>query len=78
MDRGSLMSLAELIPTLRELSRADKLRAMQFLLQELARGEDAVLAPDASFPVWSPYAAGDAAETLLSMLADEGTARGRS
>ena len=33
------MSVAELLPALRELSRADKLRVMQFLVQDLAQEE---------------------------------------
>jgi hypothetical protein len=63
------MSVTELLPTLRELSRADKLRVMHFLVEELARAEDALLTPGASYPVWSPYDAHEAAKTLLGVLA---------
>lgn len=37
------MSIAELLPTLKKLSRADKLKAMQFLVEELATEEEALL-----------------------------------
>lgn len=33
------MSLQELIPTLKELDRADKLRAVQFLINGIAKEE---------------------------------------
>ncbi|GAA6620122.1 hypothetical protein NUACC26_059380 [Scytonema sp. NUACC26] len=33
------MSIADLLPTLQKLSRADKLKVMQFLVQEMATEE---------------------------------------
>jgi hypothetical protein len=35
------------------------------------RSSDALLAPDAAYPVWSPIAAHDAAATLLTLLNNE-------
>jgi hypothetical protein len=67
------MSLSELLPSLRGLSRADKWCAMQFLVQELAREEETRLAPDAEYPVWSPLNAFGAAGTLLDVLSTAGT-----
>lgn len=64
------MSVAELLPSLRELNRADKLRVMQFLVQELAQ-EEALLQAGQSYAVWSPYEAHDAARTLLAVLESE-------
>jgi len=62
-------ALIELWPRLKELSRMDKLRVMHFLLLELAGEESAVLLEDgASNPVWSPYEAFDAADTLVAVL----------
>lgn len=66
------MSVMELLPVLRELGRADKLRVMQFLVSEIAREEGLLLA-GAEYPVWSPFNAFDAANTLLSVLADDET-----
>lgn len=66
------MTLEELFPALRQLDRADKLRATQFLVFELAKEENALLMPEAAYPVWTPYQAFDAAQTLLDVLeADE-------
>jgi hypothetical protein len=62
------MSIAELLPALRELSRVEKLRVMQFLVRELAREEGAPLEPDAEYPVWSPYDSFEAADALLHVL----------
>jgi len=63
-----IMSLTELLPILRELSRADKLRVMQFLVLELAKEEDALLTSEGSYPIWSPYEAFDPAAVLLDVL----------
>jgi hypothetical protein len=66
------MPLPELLPALQELSRADKLRAMQFLVTELAREEGVTPASEISLPVWSPFDAFDAANMLLDAIkADE-------
>jgi hypothetical protein len=49
------MSVAELLPALKTLSRDEKLRVMQFLVQELTIEEEADLIQDgATYHVWSP------------------------
>ena len=65
------MSLPELLPILRELDRADKLRALQFLAIELAREENALLANGEDYPIWSPYHSFEAADILLNALKAE-------
>lgn len=67
------MSLTELLPDLKELNRADKLRAMQFLLAEIAKDEEVLLLPGAEYPVWSPHDADEAAQSLLAALQAEET-----
>ncbi|MEA5599630.1 hypothetical protein [Nostoc sp. UHCC 0252] len=62
------MVSAELISTLRELSRADKFYIMQVLISELAQQETELIKPDQSYPVWSPYDAVEAADTMLKVL----------
>jgi hypothetical protein len=62
------MGVAELLPQLRKLSRADKLYIIQFLVSELAAEETDLLKPDLDYPVWSPYAAFEAANTMLRVL----------
>ena len=64
------MSLNELTPILRDLDRADKLRVMQFLIQELAREENVLISAD-SYPIWSPYDSFQAANVLLDALKTE-------
>lgn len=62
-------TLTELLPTLQVLSRAEKLWVVQYLVFELVREEEAdLLTPDMSYPVWSPYNAYEAADTLLKAL----------
>ena len=66
------MSVAELLSTLQTLSRADKLKVMQFLVQELATEEEALsLQPGATYSVWSPYNSHDAAQKLAALLSED-------
>jgi hypothetical protein len=66
------MSLADLLPSIRDLSRTEKLRLIQVLAIDLAEAEDpASLEPGKSYPLWSPYEAYEAAAVLLKVL-DEG------
>lgn len=62
------MELGKLLPVLRELSHADKLRAMHFLVLELAREDEALLNSPAEYPIWTPYNVFDGADTLLKVL----------
>ena len=62
------MSLDELIPSLRDLNRADKFRAMQFLVSELANEEAPLLKAGGEYPIWSPYNSYEAADALLEAL----------
>jgi hypothetical protein len=61
----------ELVETLRALNRADKLHVMQLLVSELAREETDLIQPGLDYPVWSPYDAFDAGNTMLKVLAAE-------
>ncbi len=63
------MSLTDLVPTVKLLPRADKLRLMQLLVVELAQEEGvSLLTAGAEYPVWTPFNAFGAAETLMQML----------
>jgi hypothetical protein len=69
---GDAMSLAELLPSVQALSRADRLRLIQFLIAELAREERVFpLMDDKSYTVWTPYDAFGAAATMLNALNQE-------
>ena len=66
------MSVVELLSTLQTLSRADKLKVMQFLVQELVAEEEALsLQPGATYSVWSPYNSHDAAQKLAALLEED-------
>lgn len=65
------MTMTELFPTLRDLSRADKLKIMQFLIAELAREEEPSLQPGATYEVWSPFNSHEAAHKLAELLESE-------
>ena len=61
--------LPQLLPNFGALSRADKLRIIQFLAADLVRDEgEPLLEPGASYPVWTPLEAYDAAAVLLREL----------
>jgi hypothetical protein len=63
------MSLAELIPVLQALPHTDKLRLLQVLVLELAQEEGVSLFdPNLTYPIWTPYNAVEAADTLLQAL----------
>jgi hypothetical protein len=62
------MTLSQLLPALRDLSRADKWRAMQFLVEDLAQEEAGLLMTGAQYPIWSPLNAFDAGKALLGVL----------
>lgn len=67
-----VMSLVEMLPDIQSLPRADKLKLIQLLAQELAETEEPPpLQAGLSYPVWSPDQAFAAAETLLQTLRTE-------
>lgn len=64
------MSLTNILPSLKELSRQEKLQVIQFLKNELTQDELKIegLENGKTYEVWSPYDAFTAAETLTKML----------
>ena len=65
------MTVSELLPTLREFSRADKLRVVQYLVTEIAEEEGVPTIPPGVYPIWSPYDAYEAADAMMGALAEE-------
>jgi hypothetical protein len=65
------MTITELLPTLQNLNRADKLKVMQFLITELAKEEELTLQSDKTYPVWSPFNSHEAAHQLAQLLESE-------
>ena len=66
------MSLSELPPAIRALERADKLRLIQLLADDVA-GEDTVELDmaDQTVPIWSPHDAFEGAAALLRVLDED-------
>ncbi len=62
------MVSSELISTLKGLNRSDKFYIMQLLISELAQQEVDLIKPDQAYPVWSPYDAVEAADTMLKVF----------
>ncbi len=69
------MSTADLFPTLRGLSRAEKLKVMQFLIAELAKEEEPTLQAGATYSLWSPLNSHEAAHKLSQLLESDRTAQ---
>jgi hypothetical protein len=67
-----MMSIAKLLPTLKELSRAEKLEIMQFLVQELAteEAELSLLQSGKTYSLWSPLNSHKAAQQLATLLTE--------
>lgn len=66
------MSNPELLAQLWQLSRAEKVKMMQFLTTELAKEEGLKsLDNDVVYRLWSPYNYGDAPQKLIGLLEQE-------
>lgn len=64
------LELSQLVLMLRQLNRPEKLYIIQLLASELAQEEKEWFSPGQEFPVWSPFDAFDAAQTMLTALAN--------
>ena len=64
------MSIAEMLPEVRSLSRGEKIKLIQLLAQELERDEAEIIESGRDYPMWSPDAAFAAGETMLEVLAE--------
>jgi hypothetical protein len=70
------MTLSELLPELRALPRADKLRVIEMMAADVAREEGIQLtAADKAYAVWSPYDAFGGAAALLRVLNEQEAAK---
>ena len=67
------MVSAELLKNLRCLDRADKLYVMQVLLSDLVQEEADLVKPGQAYPIYSPYDAFEAADTMLKVLKESKT-----
>jgi hypothetical protein len=68
------MSLAEILPAVRELPPLDKLRLIRILAEELDTNEDIYpLEPNKVYYLATPYDAYGAGEILMTTLANDQT-----
>ena len=65
------MSIAEMLPEVRSLSRQDKIKLISLLAQELEQEENEIIEANRDYPIWSPDTAFSAGQTMLEVLAEE-------
>ncbi len=63
------MSISEMLPEVRSLSRGDKLKLIRLLAEELE--QDEVIESNRDYPIWSPDSAFAAGATMLEVLSEE-------
>lgn len=69
------MNLMEMLPSLKELTHAEKLQAVQFLVAELAKEETTV--NEGHYAVWTPLGAYEAAQTLMDLVEQREKSKGQ-
>jgi hypothetical protein len=62
------MAIAELLPKIHGLTRADKIRVLHFISSELSVEEEPSLVPDGEYAVWTPVGSEDAAAAMMALL----------
>ena len=65
------MSLAEFLPTLKDLSRKEKFEAVQFLLADLENEEKPNFSLGGVYEVWAPIEGGAEAAVAMEKLLEE-------
>lgn len=65
------MTAAELLPTLKALNHTEKIRAIQFLANEVAREEEVFFEEGKTYEVWSPFESFEAAEQLRKLIEEK-------
>ncbi len=64
------MTVTEILPSLRQLNRYEKMRVVQILIDEIAE-EEILFGQNQKHEFWSLYNSFEAARTLQKMLEDE-------
>ncbi len=66
------MSITELMPMLKSLPRDEKLQVFRLMASDLTQdaGVD-ILQSGASYPIWTPFNAYDAAQSLQRLLEED-------
>ena len=72
VPRGDKMTLYEVLPTIQSLRRAEKLRLIQLLAEDVARDDGIVFdVADKTVSIWSPHDSLQGAATLLRVLDED-------
>jgi hypothetical protein len=59
------MSLAELIPLVKNLNQSDKLSLFKLLASQIPEAELQVIFSTSEYPIWSPYESTEAVSILM-------------
>jgi hypothetical protein len=65
------MTLTEILPSLKKLNHKEKLKAVQFLVNEIAVEEEILLESGKEYPIHSVYDSYEAGDALLKLLEQE-------
>lgn len=65
------MTLTEILPSLRQLNNKEKLKAVQFLVNEIAVEEDSLIERGKEYPIYSVYDSFEAGDALMKLLEEE-------
>jgi hypothetical protein len=73
LGKEAFMSITEIIPAVRGLSRGEQFRLAQMLLEDLAREEQQPVFKEGQvYPIYTPEYAPHAAAQLAQLLKEEG------
>ncbi len=64
------MTLTEMLPNLKQLNHREKLKAVQFLVNEIAI-EESLLDNNKDYPIYSVYDSFEAGDALMKLLEQE-------
>jgi hypothetical protein len=65
------MTLTEIIPTIKNLNRSEKIHLLQIIVYELAQEEKNLIKSNEKYPIYSPLNAFEAGDTLLKLLEED-------
>ena len=65
------MTITEVLLTLKALNHKDKIRAIQFLANEVAKDEEVYFEEGKSYEVWSPFEAYEASQVLQKLIDEQ-------
>ncbi len=66
-----MITLTEILPSLRELNYQEKLKAVQFLVNEIASEEENLLESNTKYAIHSVYNSFEAGDAMMKLLEAE-------